>query len=346
MITGMERLVAAINGNTSDRIPVFCNLIDQGAIELGMPLKQYFTNGEYVAEAQLKMREKYGYDNVWSLFYVGKEAELLGCKKIIFAEKGSPNVGQMIIKNYDDIHNFQIPDDISAHPAFQENLKCLRILKKEVGGKYPICAYVTSSMTLPALLMGMEKWMELFLMGPAEVRDELLTKCSDFFRKEIAAYRSAGADIFVYANAFGSTDFIPMKLFKERSLHWMERDLAPGGTDGVVYYCGGARMNAVIDQVLDKLKISTYYLSPLDDIAEGKKIIAGRALCAGVINDIKLIDWTREEIRNEVRRMIDAGMPGRKFFFGTLVMPYAIPEKNIKSMLEAVYEFGNFENWK
>ena len=31
MITGMDRLSAAINGVESDRIPVFCNLIDQGA---------------------------------------------------------------------------------------------------------------------------------------------------------------------------------------------------------------------------------------------------------------------------------------------------------------------------
>jgi uroporphyrinogen-III decarboxylase len=344
MITGMERLIAAAGGQTSDRIPVFCNLIDQGAKELGLPIKEYFSNGDYVAEAQLKMRDKYGYDNVWSLFYVGKEAELLGCRKIVFAKEGSPNVGEMVIKNYDDIHKLQIPDDLMSHPAFQEPLKCLRILKREVGGKYPICAYVTASMTLPALLMGMEKWMELFLMGPAEVRDELLNKCSDFFRKEIAAYRSAGADIFVYANAFGSTDFIPMKVFKAQSLAWMQKDLTPGGTGGVVYYCGGARMNSVIDQVLTSLKISTYYLSPLDDIAEGKRIIAGRALCAGVINDIQLINWSKEEIRREVKRMMDAGMVGGKFFFGTLVMPYAIPEENIRTMLEAVYEFGSYRN--
>ncbi|HNW72253.1 MAG: uroporphyrinogen decarboxylase family protein [Bacteroidales bacterium] len=337
----MDRLTAAVNGTTSDRIPVFCNLIDQGAKELGMPLKQYFSKGEYVAEAQLRMREKYGYDNVWSLFYVGKEAELLGCRRIIFAAEGSPNVGEMILKNYDDIHKLQVPDDLTGHPAFEEPLKCLKILRKEVGGRYPICAYVTASMTLPAMLIGMEKWMELFLLGPAEVRDELLTKCSDFFRKEIEAYRAAGADILVYANAFGSTDFIPMNLFRERSLYWMKRDLQPGGTNGLVYYCGGARMNPVIDQVIEQLGITTFYLSPLDDLAEGKKIINGRALTCGVINDIKLIDWSKEEIRTEVKRMLAAGMPGGKFLFGTLVMPYAIPEENIRTMLEAVYETGS-----
>ncbi len=342
MITGLDRLIAAINGESSDRIPVFCNLLDQGAKELGMSLKEYYSNGKYVAEGQLKMREKYGYDNLWSLFYVGKEAELLGCKKIIFAEKGPPNVGDMVIKKYEDIPKLQIPDDILKTPEFEESLKCLRILKKEAGGKYPICAYLTASMTLPAILMGMEKWIDMVINGPFDLRDELLAKCSDFFRKELTAYRNAGADIFVYSNPFGSTDFISMKLFQSLSLDWMDRDLKTVGVDGIVYYCGGARLNPVIDQVLKRTGIKTYYLSPMDDIVEGKKIVAGRGLCAGVINDIKLIDWSKKEIRDEVKRMISDGMPNGKFFFGTLVMPYDIPEENIRHMLDAVYEFGSY----
>lgn len=343
MMNGMERLGAAINGTMADRIPVFCNLLDQGAKELGMPLEEYYKSGEHVAEAQLRMREKYGYDCLWSLFYVGKEAELLGCRRIIYAKDGPPNVGEMVIKSYDDIAGLQVPDDITSHPAFAEELKCLRILRAEAGGKYPVCAYLTASMTLPAILMGMEKWIQMLMMGPIDLRDELLAKCSDFFRKQIAAYRAAGADVLVYSNPFGSTDFIPRRFFDELSLPWMERDLAPGGTAGVVYYCGSSRFNNVIDAVIKRLKIGVFYLSPMDDIAEGKRLVAGRGLTCGVINDIKLLSWSREEIRSEVRRMIEAGKPGGRFLFGTLVMPYDIPEENIRTMLEAAYEYGRFD---
>ena len=103
-------------------------------------------------------------------------------------------------------------------------------------------------------------------------------------------------------------------------------------------------MNPVIDQVLERIGIGTYYLSPMDDIGEAKQIIAGRALCAGVINDIPLIDWSKEEIRREVKGMIDQGMPEGRFLFGTLVMPFGIPEENIRVMLEAAYDFGSYEN--
>lgn len=343
MMTGMERLLAAINGTLADRIPVFCNLLDQGAKELGLSLEEYYSSGEYVAEAQLKMRAKYGYDCLWSLFYVGKEAELLGCRKIIYAKDGPPNVGEMVIKKYEDIGRLQVPDDIASHPAFAEELKCLRILKAEAGGKYPICAYLTASMTLPAILMGIEKWLQMLMLGPYDLRDELLAKCSAFFQKQAAAYRAAGADVLVYSNPFGSTDFIPRKFFDELSIPWMARDLGPGGTSGIVYYCGSARFNNVIEAVISRLGIGVFYLSPMDDIAEGKRLVAGRGLTCGVINDIMLLKWSEEEIRTEVRRMVEAGKPGGKFLFGTLVMPYNIPEENIRTMLETAYEFGRFD---
>lgn len=342
MMTGMDRLLAAINGEKADRIPVFCNLLDQGVKELAVnSLYDYYQNGEYVAEAQLKMREKYGYDNVWSLFYVGKEAELLGCNKILFSTDGPPNVEHFIIQSYEDIHKLEIPDNFIEHPIFSEELKCLRLLKREVGGRYPICGYVTASMTLPALLMGMDKWFELLFMGPVEVRDELLTKCSLFCQRHIAALKAEGVDVIIYANGFGSTDFVPLPYILKTGIPWMQKDLT-AGIDGIVYYCGGARFNRVIDDIISKLGIQSYYLSPLDDIAEGKKIINGRALTCGVINDIKLIDWTENQIKKEVKNMLAAGMPDGKFLFGTIVMPYNIPEYNIRVMLEAAYELGQY----
>jgi uroporphyrinogen-III decarboxylase len=341
-MNGIDRLAAVTTGKEYDRIPVFCNLLDQGAKELGLPIKEYYSKGEYVAQGQLRMREKYGYDNLWSLFYVGKEAELLGCKNIVYANAGPPNIGHMVIRNYEDIAKLEVPDDITAHPAFSEIAKCLDILKREAKGKYPICAYLTASLTMPAMLMGMEKWIPLLITGPEEPRNELLEKCSLFFRKQVKAYRDAGADILLYSNPFGSTDFVPEKIFETMSLEWMEKDLLPGDVSDIVYYCGGARVNQTMERVMNRFGITAFYNSPHDDIAEAKAISAGRAICAGVINDIRLIDWSEDEIKTEVKQIIDQGIPGGKFIFGTMVMPYQIPEKNIRIMLEVAYSKGKY----
>lgn len=339
-MTPLEILVAAASGQPAPRIPVFCNLLDQGARELGMSQQAYYAKGEHVAEGQLRMRARYGYDNVWALFFVGKEAELLGCNNILYAENGSPNVSHFVIQDYDDIANLEVPDDLTAHPVWAETAKCLQILRDEVGATHPVCAYLTASTTLPALLMGMDKWMELLTFGPPDVRDELVRKCCEFFHKEAAAYRAAGANVLIYSTPFGSTYFSGMKRFREFVMPWMKRDLAPGGVGDIVYYCGMAPFNTVISQVMDELGIYNHYISPQADLAEAKAIIGQRGLICGVIDDIRMIHWTPEQTRAEVRRICETGKPGGHFLFGTGVMPQAIPEANIRAMLEAAFEFG------
>jgi len=42
--------------------------------------------------------------------------------------------------------------------------------------------------------------------------------------------------------------------------------------------------------------------------------------------------------------MMDAGKPGGKFLFGTGVMPFSIPMKNISIMIDAAIEYGNYKN--
>ena len=333
---------AALNGTPAPRIPIFCNLFDQGARELGMSQKKYYAKGEHVAVGQLKLRARYGYDNVWSLFYVGREAELLGCREILYTEDGPPNVADFPITSYDDIAKFEIPADITAHPLWAETAQCLKILRQEVGATHPICAYITASTTLPAMLMGMDKWLELLLAGPVDVRDELLRKCSLFVQQQIAAYRAAGANVLVYSTPFGTTAFLHRKRFNAIALSWMKTDLAPGGVSNIVYLCGMAPFNNVITQVMNELAIPVYYISPMADLAEAKALIGERALTCGVIDDIKMIRWRPDQVRAEVRRLCEIGMAGQHFLFGTALMPLAVPEAAIRAMLDAAFEHGTY----
>ena len=50
--------------------------------------------------------------------------------------------------------------------------------------------------------------------------------------------------------------------------------------------------------------------------------------------------WSAAATRAEVRRIIDIGKPGGHFLFGNGVMPMAVPEANIRAMLDAAFEFG------
>ncbi|MFH2116308.1 MAG: hypothetical protein ABIJ86_17540 [Spirochaetota bacterium] len=55
-----------------------------------------------------------------------------------------------------------------SHPAFSEGPACLEILRREVGGKNPICAYITATKTLPALHCELDKLALVSRMALAE----------------------------------------------------------------------------------------------------------------------------------------------------------------------------------
>jgi len=63
-----------------------------------------------------------------------------------------------------------------------------------------------------------------------------------------------------------------------------------------------------------------------------------------VINDIQLIDWSEEEVEADVLRILRAGMQGGQFMFGTILMPFGIPEKNIHAMIAAAFKHGRYDN--
>lgn len=342
MLSSLERIGCLVQGKLPDRVPVVCNLLEQGAKELGMSIKKYYSEHEYVVEGQLKMQEKYGYDNIWAFMYTGVLAEILGSKKMIYSEDGPPNVGHMIIKDYNDIKSLTIPDNLEETAAMQRWLKCIHLLKHEVGHKVPILSAIVSSFTLPAILMGMEKWFELLLFGDVDIRNELLHKCVTFNQKLIKCFRENGVTMISYSNPMGGSGFITYEQFMNQCFPWIQKDIENMGTEGLVYFNGGSPMNYVLEDLITKAGFGAFYLHPDDDIVEAKQKIANRGVFAGVINDIKLLNWPVEKIQEEVKRIISQGMDGGGFIFGTLMMPYNIPEDNIKAMLEQAYKTGEY----
>lgn len=341
-MTANQRFGALMQGNLPDRVPVVCNLFEQGAKELGMPIETYYSRGEYVATGQMKLQEKYGYDHVWGTHYTARDTEMLGSKKTIFVKDGPPNVGHLIIRTEKDIENLIVDDSLLDTDAFVEQIKTIEILKREKGDDYPVLSAVIGSFSMPPILMGMDKWLDLLLTGSVETRNLLLKKCSDFCIMKIKALFQAGVDMISYSNPVATSSFITVKQFDSLALPWVERDINTVGPAGIVYFNGGGLLNPMIDTIINHTGVGAIYIHPMDDIKQAKKIINGRALLAAPINDIPMIQWSAQEIDQEVKRIIMEGKEDGGFIFGTLAMPLAIPPENIKTMLEAAVRYGAY----
>jgi uroporphyrinogen decarboxylase len=161
--------------------------------------------------------------------------------------------------------------------------------------------------------------------------------------KKVKALRDAGADMIAYANPLASATFITASQFDELAAKWISRDFEGAGPQNLVYFSGGGKIGPLLDRIMKASGAGAYYLSPIDDITAAKKKVGSQGLVVGAINDIKLLSSTREQIRAAVKKIMDAGKPGGGFLFGTLMMPYKIPEENIRIMIEAAHEYGQYE---
>ena len=342
MHNAMALYGALAAGELPKRVPVICNLIDQGAAVLGMNNRAYYSSAQNVAEGQLRLLEKYGHDVVWGAHYIARISEIVGAKRTLYVDNGPPNVGDLVIKKWDDIEKLTIPKNIAAHPSFEIQAETIRLLKHEVAGNIPVCAFAVGAFSLPTILMGIDGWMELLLTGPTALVSELMTKCSDLAIALTMAFRTAGADFVAYANPCASTDFFSLSQIEALALPWIIRDATAIGNTGLIYFCGGARIEPVISLLMAHTPYNIFYLNPFDDIVSAKTKANGNALVVAPVNDILLIDHSSEAIREMVRQVVAKGAPNGAFLLGTLMMPCQIPEANIHTMIEAAHEFGTY----
>lgn len=64
--TPMDRVLASLGFREGDRVPLFLLLTTHGARELGMGIRDYFSDPEAVAEGQIRMRRRYGNDCLYA----------------------------------------------------------------------------------------------------------------------------------------------------------------------------------------------------------------------------------------------------------------------------------------
>lgn len=340
-MTSMERIGCLMQGKLPDRVPIFCNMLEQGAKELGLSIKSYYESPDQVSTGQIKMRKRYGYDCVWGFYSVAHLAAALGCRSIIYSDYGPPNIGHMLIKTWDEAARFEAPRDLSG-TVWDNTLQVIRNLKEAVGGTVPVLSCTLSSFSLPAILMGTEKWFEMLYTAPPDLVEHFLKECSAASVLLTRTLFEAGADLVAYTSSLATENLIDKSTFEKTAMPWIKKDYAAVNHPALVYFNGGGRINYSLETLSGVVPISAYYLHPDDDIAEARRLTGGKAIICGTINDISLIHNNPMEIRASVQRIMAAGSPGGGFVFGTLLMPYLIPEENIRVMIEAAAVYGAY----
>lgn len=337
-MTSLERVLTALGHSEPDRVPLFLLLTMHGAKELGMGLREYFSRGENVAEGQLRLREKYGHDCLYSLLYAPLEVEAWGAE-VVFRDDGPANSGEPMIRDVEQIRTLE-PPDVATNAALGRALRATELLK-ERSHDVPIVGVVMSPFSLPVMQLGFEGYLDL-MFERRDLFDRLMAVNEEFCVAWANAQLAAGATAICYFDPVSSTTIVTREAYLETGFVVARRTLArikgPTATHFASGWCG---------QILgDVAQTGTAIagVSGEEDLAALKVAAAGRLTLLGNLNGITMRHWTPAQAEAEVRAAIAAAAPGGGFILSDNhgEIPFQVPDEVLHAIAEAARRWGRY----
>ena len=338
-MNSMQRMLTALGQQEPDRVPLFLLNTLHGARETGLSIESYFASADHVIEGQMRLLEKYRSDCLYPFFYASIEAEAWGCDTL-YVPDGPPMCGAPVIRRPEDIDHLQEPS-VAQAPGLQRVLATVRGLKARVGDSVPIVGVAISPFSLPVMLMGFDRYIELMYEQPE--RFERLMQCTGRFCVAWAnAQLAAGATAICYFDPVSSTTILSRDRYRTTGQQVARRVLAQIKGPTATHMASGRCLPILSDIIATGTAVvGVSALEPLDAL---KTAAAGRVALLGNLNGIEMRHWTPQQAQWEVKRAI--ALAGRG---GGLILsdnhgeiPWQVPDTVLLAISDAVQRWGRY----
>jgi uroporphyrinogen decarboxylase len=337
-MTAAQRLGTAMSHQEPDRVPFLLPLVLQGARELGLDLREYFSRAEYVAEGQWLLAAKYQHDGLVGFFYGGQEVEAFGAH-IHFGPDGPPNVIEPPLRPQ-DLDDLQ-PPRIQDCPSLLRVLRVIELLKARAADTAPVMGAIISPFSLPVMQLGFDVYLDLMLEDPQRL-EKLYRVNEEFSVAWGNAQLAAGAGALTYADPVSSPTIVPRDLYQRSGLPLAQRTIARLNGPCACSFASG-RMLPVLDLVLQTGAIGVCP-SAQDDLAAVKAACAGKVTVMGNLNAMDMVDWTEAQAEAKVKQAIAAAGAGGGFVLTDNhgEIPWQVPDSVLLAISKAVRQWGRY----
>ncbi|UUX92501.1 uroporphyrinogen decarboxylase family protein [Methanoplanus endosymbiosus] len=338
-MTPMQRTLKTMEFCEPDRVPLFLLLTMHGAKELGLSIKNYFSEPEYVAEGQVRLQKKFGSDCYFGFTYAALEAEAWG-SDVIFIDNGPPNAGRPVIREPEDIEKIQVPE-ISECPCLQNTLSIVERLNKAADGNIPVISAAVSPFSLPVMQMGFEGYLDLIYSG-SPLFDKLMKKNEQFCISWANALFDAGATAVAYFDPLASPDIIDSELFRRTGLLTAKRVISKVKGPMAMHLASGRALPAIGD--ISETGCTGVAVSAFDDLAAVKEACYGKITVMGNLNGVEMRRWTDDVAEAKVKEAISAAGHGGGFILTDNhgEIPYQVPDSVLYAIGKAVRKWGQY----
>lgn len=338
-MNSFERTMAAISHTEPDRVPLFLLLSHYGAKEIDIPIKKYFAKPENVLNAQLKIRDKYRNDCIYTFFYAPIEVEAFG-GEVIFVDDGPPNSGEPFIKSVEQISQIEIPK-IEDTACLKRVLEATELLKNAVGNETPIIGVVMSPFSLPVMQMGFEKYLELMYFRAPEF-DQLMKLNQEFCVAWANAQLEAGATAICFFDPLASPNIIEREKYLAAGYEISRQTIGRIKGPTATHLASGIALPVIGDIINTGSAVVGF--SADDDLIKIKAAARNKICLLGNLNGVDMVSWDAHKVNEKIKNIIDKAGSG-----GGLIIsdnhgeiPWQVPESVLLEIAEAVSRYGTY----
>lgn len=333
-----QRVMNTLGGEPVDRLPVFATLGAYGGKLTGTDLRTLFSDASAYVAGQKALQEEFGFDLVMTAFDYSAIAEAFG-GEVAWSADQVPNVKRPAVRRAADALSLPLPDVLTTArlPVIVETNRRLADLYK---GRVPIISVLPGPCILPALLVGIDQWMEAALFDQGLAR-KLLDYTAPFLVSWANALLDAGADCLAFTEGMATSEIAPRDMFAGQFLPHLRAVFARIHAPKVISSTGGS-MNHVLDLLYGLDGVAGVIAGSKDDLAEARRLLGPDLTIIGNLDNLAMPAASPEEVYETSLARLRIAAPSGHYILGTAGgdIPQATPPGNLRAMLAAGAAFS------
>lgn len=338
-MTSMERVLAALKGKAQRRPPFTLTLSLYGARLIDCPLTTYYRHPDLYAAGQEAVLALCAPDILFSPFALTLEAEAFG-SELTFLPTNPPNIKKPAVRTADAFIDLPLPD-IDSHPSLLFLRESVRLLTEKCLGETPICAILTAPVDLPAIVMGIDMWIETLLFAP-EKATAILEKTHRHFVALANALLADGANFIGLTTVCSNPRILYPKLIATVILPALDRAFREVNGP-VVFHHGGNPMLPNLEDYLALANVAAFAVDHRDSLAEARKILGPNRLLLGNLHGLTLPKLSAKRVLANVDHILDDRKDDGCFIFSTTAadVPLDTPPGLLQAIAGRIHAFAS-----
>jgi MtaA/CmuA family methyltransferase len=328
-MTGKERVLAALAGAPTDRLPLMPITMMFAADTAGVRYRDYATDHARLADAQCRTAEEYGFDYVSAISDPAREAADLGAVIQFFDDQPPAIVeSQALLTDKSRLRTLRLPD-LAAPGRMRDRVEGVALLAGRAGAERIVEGWVEGPCAMAADLRGLNTLMLDFYDDPKFVEDLfafVVAMETEFARAQVAAGASLIGIGDAAASLIGPRFYDAFVFEQERKLVGAIRDM---GCLVRLHICGNTRriVRGMGQTGADIVDLD--FLTPLD---EARAAMGPEQMLLGNIDPVRVLrDGSPDSIEAALAEC--HRQAGARYIVGAgCEIPRGTPRENVLAM--------------